>query len=342
MADQDATHVPSPIGSPKDREEPDNPPLPLTLRETIHAEAQKLTTTDLTFTNIFNFYLSIVDQTTKSANHDPKDAVTFLTNALQDVMVQATGKEIPASAFRVTFEKPRHTGSSADGMGRFVCSIPSPLSALVVQLTPPKLLQSDGGRLEFTGDGKGNVYKLIFGEVVAPETFKEGREKGSDDRWLHLIPRRRTGFGEKAIYEKLVPHLANFGVRVMKGDNTFHIMTEHGGEQSQGKYHCDFDVDYNSVPKLAIGHYNLHGIEKLLLDEDTRETADIWMTPETAKKYFNVCNVCYKPLGTLCDGCDPTADKKKNAQKRAEKEKARFHFHERKKAKATTSFGWNP
>ena len=144
MSSPDATHVPSLMASARNSPStvPNNPPLPLTLRQQLHAEAQKLTTTDLTFANIFNFYLSIVDQTTKSANHDPKDAVTFLTNALQDVMIQATGSEIPASAFRVTFEKPRHTGSSSDGMGHFTCSIPSPLSALIVELTPPKLLQS--------------------------------------------------------------------------------------------------------------------------------------------------------------------------------------------------------
>jgi len=302
--------------------------------------------TDLTTANRFNFDLLIVAQQTTSANHDPSEAVTYLTNTIQDVLITATGNEIPASEFRVTFKKPTRTGSSSDGFGHFECSIPGPLNALIVELTPPKMVQADGGRLEITGDGKGNTYKLIYRAVDAPELFKDKKEKGTETQWLHLIPRRRTNFGERPIYKVLVPHLAKYGLSVMKADKSFHIMMERGGEQNLGKYHCDFDVDWNGVPKLYTPQgdwlYNLHGLETLILDPETKETADIWMPPETAKRLFNTCNICFKPLVYQCKGCDPQADKKKNAMKRMEKAEAHRQAQARKSRKANMTFAFNP
>ena len=207
-------------------------------------------------------------------------------------------------------------------------------------------MQSDGGRLEVTGDNKGNTYKLTFRTVTIQELFKDKKEKGTEDQWFHLIPRKRTNFGEHAIYGMLVPHLAKFGLSVMTAEGSFHIMMETGGEQNKGKYHCNFDIDFNNVPKLYTPTndwlYNLHGLETLVLDPFTKETAEIWMPPEAAKKLFNVCNFCFKPLGYQCKGCDPNAEKKKNAGKRMEKAEAHKQAQARKASKAATTFEFKP
>ena len=41
--------------------------------------------------------------------------------------------------------------------------------------------------------------------------FKDKKEKGTEAQWLHVVPRRRTNFGERAIYGMLVPHQRHEG-----------------------------------------------------------------------------------------------------------------------------------
>ena len=84
------------------------------------------------------------------------------------------------------------------------------------------------------------------------------------------------------------------------------------------------------------------GLETLVLDPFTKETAEIWMPPEAAKKLFNVCNYCFKPLMYQCKGCDPNAGKKKNAVKRMEKKEAHKQAQARKARKAATTFEFKP
>ena len=49
-----------------------------------------------------------------------------------------------------------------------------------------------------------------------------------------------------------------------------------------------------------LDEYDFEGMGTITLDEDTEETASVWLPPDNTRQVLEACNLCFKPLILKC------------------------------------------
>ena len=299
----------------------------------------KLTVPTLVESARYTFCLKIIGiDASGGANYDPEEAVPFLNAALQDEMMTLTALTIPEDQYFVDFDKPPDQAPS-NYHGHFNCTIPSPLKIFVPDLT------AEGGKLTFTGDSKGNKYKLEFLTYIAPDvTDKQPRREKNQLYWFLLCPlNKKNGLSRRQVHDALVEHLASFGVTIQKHKDAFKPHMDKNREQWDGDWHVEYDIDWTKVPKNPRnGENDISKMKTMILDEATNQMAYLRFKEHQIRVVWGACFKCFKTLEAVTDGCTcmlvpqaaPTGKKPQTAAQKSTQAQARIA----KKAKMNFTF----
>ena len=179
------------------------------------------------------------------ANYNPKGAVPTLNSKIQDLMGEMTGLVIPEAQFYVGYKEPGKEAPS-DDHGYFEVQVPKPLKPLVMIITGEK------GALLFTGDERGNRYKLEYFDYVAPDVSeKPARREKNKMYFCRLCPlNKMNGLPQRVIRDALQLHFAKFGITIQTHEDAFKQSMDKDREQWDGDWHVEFDVDWDHIPLL--------------------------------------------------------------------------------------------
>ena len=282
------------------------------------------------------FDLKITEARLAFTNYDPEKASLNLNAILQDALATASKiPDIPQNLFRVEYEKP--PPGSLEQWGHFFCRIPGALQHYVPDLSAPK---NEHGRLAFVGDDLGNVYKLKIEAHIKKEFSAEPRKGKNDIHWLRVIPEKELTITNRQLYDITSAHLGKFGLTIQDHKHAFKESLTDDGEQASGKWHCDYDLHPDKVPRGPGGLWDIAGLRIMEIDPTTHERAKIWIPEPLLYTVFGACKVCWKHKD-LCaaDGGheprrmqigqkrDPTQVTAANAQRRMSgKAKKTYHF----------------
>ena len=216
--------------------------------------------------------------------------------------------------------------------GRFICHIPSILQPL---LTPDVL-----ATIAYTGDDKGNSYKLTYADVV--ETENKQKHQTTDQFWFHLIPTDAASkLQRRVLYEKTQEHLSKYGMEIEDYDDAFKPKMLANSEQRDGnKWHVEYKLHMNQVP-FSGGSVNARGLNRLELGEDPDTgkplTAKLWFRPDLLEKIFGACKVCFVPVSACFGHDDPRKGNKDGKRTTAAAANAAAQERIAKKAAAGSS-----
>lgn len=271
---------------------------------TLTASAPKPTLQEMTQAGAFLFDLSIAAVKQASINYDPRDAVLNLNASIQEAACTETGiEDLPLTLFRVIYNPPPPYAAATEH-GYYQIRVPAPLREFYIKNTPP--LKKDGP-LAFTGDDKGNAYKLLL-KAHTKKTFKAQDRIPEDTPWCHVIADKDSEIGMRELYTLSRDHLASFGLNILDHPDAFKMIADASKEQGAGKAHVFFDIKFDTVPTTN-GLYDLRGITRFIVDHETNERAGVWIKPEVLAKEFNICSKCLLNFNA-CPGHDPTNKKR--------------------------------
>lgn len=278
------------------------------------------------------FELVITDMKTVVAHYDPAQATANLSAVMQD-QLEAAAKlvDVPTAMYRVTFVRPKMTSTDSP-YGKFLCRVPGPFRAYVADLTAPK---NPNGRLAFTGDDMGNVYKLKLEDHIKLDFSANAPREKNEKYWFHIITREDCTVTARDLYERTAVHIAKFGMTIQDHDGAFYQMAAQNKEQGTCKWHCEYHLDKDKVPMDANGvWWDISGIRWMVVNDDTNERVKLWIKDVNLDRVFGACNVCYKHK-RVCEGHG-----EQSGLKRPSSQDQAAAAQRRKAGKAKKTFGF--
>jgi hypothetical protein len=253
----------------------------------------------------FIFHLHIKGVMAAQPNYKPINACSNLNSLMQDSLATHSGvADIPTSMYDVTYSPP----SPGAAEGTYICQIP----AVFEELVKSAQVISD---LEFTGDGKGNNYKLEYADYTP--FVNKGKRPTNEHHWLHVTPNELAiCMPTRKLYEGTNRHLNNFGMAIQEHEWAFvPKLSKDKEHQDKRRFHCEYDLNHDLVP-IRNGFFNVKGLNTVVFDSDIPDaTGTIWIRPDLLEKIFGACHVCYQHK-SICLGHDPRPPQSKTDGKR--------------------------
>ena len=258
---------------------------------------------------------------------DPKMAANNLSIMLQLKLSEIAKVTVGPLDVRVHYEQ--HPNRM------FVCAVPRCLEAHVIHLA------FHLREVNATGDDLGNKYKLAFAEHNDRE-YKQIIKKADDRCWFHIISTAPDcTMSTREIYKAANDKLSKWGFTL--NPETFKNLPDSSQERGSGKYHADYDLDWNHIQIASGAEYDDREIDLSKLSlfnvEDMHGKIwpmKVWFKPEVFYAIFGNrnCAKCYK--GARMCQCHLEQIKKLSGKKRAaEREEA---YAKRKAKVAAMSF----
>ena len=306
---------------------PADPPMSNSLTPT-----HKPTLQEIQDAGYHNFVLKIIAVKSTRANYNPAEAVQHLNAVLQDTLASKSGiPDIPRELYRVVYEEPPPGTFGTNG--QFLCRIPKPLESYITDLTAPK---NEHGPLAFTGDDWDNAYKLELTTFTQKQFSAEMSREKNEKYWLHIILDRGNTLSKRTLYELTAQHLSKFGMTIQGHERAFFEMPDGNKEQGSGKWHCEYILDEDKIPRGAGNYWDITQLKWMETDPETHERAKIWVKPENITSIFGACGTCWKHI-QLCEGHEV---KKFLGQKRESKQVANESAQRRMAKKAEKKFAF--
>ena len=224
-----------------------------------------------------------------SLGADPAKAATTLAAQAHTDITSLLGYDVPFTYFHAYFQ---HADGDQVPTDRFVLSVPGPLKDLFQRL----ILKEH--KLLFTGDDKGNKYKLAYsGEHKKTARTLLDTEQ-DENAWCILHVSRDCPLSRTELYMCTHDILKQHDMELVEF------------EQQQDKQNMVGMPSYRILYRLPnlpkSGHVNLSKLKSFPLYDNDGETADIgkiWFKGECVSLVFNqrVCMKCFKGE-ELCTG----------------------------------------
>lgn len=266
------------------------------------------------------FYFGIATKNLATTTADPRDCLSTFNAMIQTECADALGIEVDPVLFVPSFTNMPVYGEV------FQATVPISFEGVIQGLI-------DAGKLQFTGDTAGNKYKLK--QIRLEERTIKALEITNDKMWGHVIVHTACQMSEVDIYQGSAKALAAVGINIHTTENGFKRVKGKDKEAGKNKFHFNFDIDWQYVPRGAYGKNDLSRVKKITINELTGEWATVYLNKENADVCFGICHECFFHRDN-CLGHDDKKRQQGSSSSAANAEAAKKRM--RGKAKMSFSF----